>query len=489
LAAPWGEVTAADVAELETQGVFVRVFAVDEKKLAEIDLSAAVWHDIAPYAARSRHAAVSVISTGEPIELDFDAIEPPKHPASAVQIQIENIEKEIDAVNAKLNRLTGGLEKLAEREAALKDALAFSRALAAGKREADLFALNGWCPAENVARVRAELTPKMALLVYDPTEDDDVPVELKNGKTVSLFEPLVKMFELPKYGDWDPCVFIAPFMTLFFALALGDAAYGLLLLLGATYGKRKLKPSGDTAKALGMLQFFGGVTLVVGLLTGTFMGVQIPKLGPFGLPGVMGHGLLWVLTAEPAQFFYLSLILGVVQMMFGMGIRLVREIKLQRYQNAIATLGFMMIAPGVAVWVWKGFWYLFVAAMAMLILFNSPYEGMAKRIGGGLWAVYDKVIGLFGDIMSYVRVFGLGLASGIIGLVVNKMAAVTAGGTPVIGWLGGAVIFLFGHSFNFAMAVIGAIVHPARLQFLEFYGTYFEGGGRPYEPLKQQKTK
>jgi V/A-type H+-transporting ATPase subunit I len=126
------------------------------------------------------------------------------------------------------------------------------------------------------------------------------------------------------------------------------------------------------------------------------------------------------------------------------------------------------------------------AALGLLFLFSNPSPSIAKRLGGGAWALYN-VFGLFGDVMSYARVFGLGMSSGIIAMVINQMAMGMLGPRPGLGWIFAPVLLVFGHTFNFAMAIIGSLVHSARLNFLEYYGKWFDGGGKAYAPFGEQK--
>ena len=144
-------------------------------------------------------------------------------------------------------------------------------------------------------------------------------------------------------------------------------------------------------------------------------------------------------------------------------------------------IGWLALLPGIGVWVMKGTPLVFIAGAALIFFFNAPSPSIVKRLGGGAWALYN-ISGLFGDVMSYARIFGLGLSTGIIGHVIN-IIAMAAGGTPYIGWIFTLLILVIGHTFNFAMAVIGSVVHPARLQFLEFFGKFFEGGGDAYRPF------
>ncbi len=486
---PWGGNSAADIEELQKHGVYVRLYLPRSKEIEEIDLSEASWSEVFPHPGKAGQPVLAVMSLESPLNIDSDELPPPEKTAALIEEEMAELKGELDSVEKELDELCGAIPLLQGKKAELEDRAAFCKAVASTREDTGLFALSGWCPEEQIDEVKAAMEGSAAVLAESPGSSDDVPVELINGPVATWFEPLIKMFELPNYREMDSTVLMAPFMTVFFALAIGDAAYGLLLLLAAMGAKKKFKPEGVGLLVANMLALFGGVTLGMGLLTGTFMGQPI-----YGIPfvkdlGLHDESLLFVLSSAPQNFFYLSLGLGVLQMTFGMGIKIVRQLQQGFYQQSLSTVGLMLLVPGIGVWlaldaaVGKT---MFFGSLALVLLFNQPYEGTLKRIGRGAWGLYDRVIGLGGDIMSYVRIFGLGLASGIIGLVVNQMAGVVAGTAPVIGYLFAALVFVFGHAFNFLMAVIGAIVHPARLQFLEFYGTFFEGGGSPYQPLRVQ---
>jgi len=487
MALPWGGNNAQSIQELAEHGVFIKLYLPRPKNLDELDVSDAAWSETFQHPGRAGQPVLAVLSDGEPVEVDCDELPPPERTAESIEGEMGGLEAELKIVEGELDELCGALPKLQSKKAELEDKISFQRAFSSVRAESGLFALSGWCPAEDGDEVKDDMDGFAAVLLEEPKLDDDVPVELINGPVATWFEPLIKMFELPHYHGIDSTVLMAPFMTIFFALSLGDAAYGLILFLAAMGVKKKFKPEGVGLLVANMLALFGGVTFGLGLLTGTFMGAPIYEFSFIKGLGLHDQSLLFILSSSPENFFYLSLVLGVIQMTFGMGIKINRLFQQKRYQESLSTLGLMLLVPSIAVWlIYDPFIGQtgFIASLALVFLFNKPYDGAVKRIGGGAWGIYDRVIGLGGDIMSYVRIFGLGLASGIIGLVVNQMAGVVAGTAPVVGYIFAAMVFIFGHTFNLLMAIIGAVVHPARLQFLEFYGTFFEGGGSPYQPLK-----
>ncbi|MCD6496991.1 MAG: hypothetical protein J7M25_01640 [Deltaproteobacteria bacterium] len=483
-AALWGDTTKTDLENLAHQGVHVAIYMVKKKVLPDIDLSHVPFHEVLGPSPRSGQLALAVMTLDEPAHLDLERIHPIDFSQAEVKRQLDEFDENIAKERATLADLARLADRLTKLEKKLEDQIAFTRAANAARNDEGLFALQGWAPVEELDHLRKELLPEVALLVADPDKDEEPPVELKNGPIARVFEPLVKMFDLPHYGEDDSTILIAPFMGLFFGLCLGDAGYGLVLLLAASMADWKLTLKGDGLKAVRFMELLGGVTIAVGLLTGQFFGIQFSAhpafLAHFGLHR---KDLFFTLSQHPANFFYFSLMLGVVQLSFGLLIKIIRQVRMEQYQASLATVGWLAAIPSLAVWYQLHSPYAFLGAAGLILLFSTPYKGPLMRLGGGAWALYG-ITGLFGDVMSYARIFGLGLSSGIIASVVNTLAGMAAH-SGIAGMVGAALILVAGHSFNFAMAVVGALVHPARLQFLEFYGKFFEGGGKPYRPLRR----
>jgi V/A-type H+-transporting ATPase subunit I len=278
-------------------------------------------------------------------------------------------------------------------------------------------------------------------------------------------------------------MFVAPFMGLFFGLCLGDGAYGLLLLIASLLLSIKFKDNRSALPFIQLLVMLGIFATVIGLLMGKVFGVDIAK--PLGLQTPL---LLYGLTNDPKNFFIFALALGGIQVFFGMLLKLIDMIRNAQWQNCLGVLGWMSLYP-IGFLIYKGHSAsLMLISLVAIFLFNDPDPSLGKRLGKGTWALYN-VTSLFGDIMSYVRIFGLGLSSGIIAYVFNMIAGILWGIHPAFGPLVAIILLIFGHSFNFIMATIGAMVHSARLNFLEFYGKFFVGGGKAYSPFGAQRDR
>ncbi len=482
LAEPWGELTSLDLRLLNEQGanLVVGQLPTAQLKPAREILDSAAWWTTVPIAG-GRTIGVAALYYNETPDALSSLLEETALPIRTLSM----ITAELATVKLSLDRLDGEIDQLATRSAGplteaqngLRDQLTFAEVQSSLGGDEEIFALSGWCPDSEVEAIKKLPNERpVAVMISDPSADDIPPICLKNNKFVSFFEPLLKAFNLPHYQEGDPTVLFAPFMALFFGFCLGDVAYGLLLFFLASFAARKFNPQGELRKAVRLMQVLGASATLMGVLTGMFFGEKY-----YAILGLSDQSLMFFLSENPAQFFYLSLGLGAAQLTLGMLVKLGRLLNRRKFQEAIATVGWLSLLPGVALWAMEGLPFVFWTGAGLVVLFSSPNPNVLKRLGGGAWAFYN-ISGLFGDVMSYARIFGLGLSTGIIGHVIN-IIAFAAGDTPYVGWLFTSLILVVGHTFNFAMAVIGSVVHPARLQFLEFFGKFFEGGGEPYRPF------
>ena len=477
---PWGDFDPADLGALAGKDVHLGLYEVDAAELGELNLADAQWHTTMRLDEKGKTFGLAVLKLGEPVALDRDHIQLPSASLSSLRKQMDELNVEMDAIAARLGELSSSLPALERYEQFVGDQLRYAEVKAGLGGDEELFALSGWCPVDRVDDLRSTLKDlPVALLEDDPDEDDDPPIQLRNGWLVRQFQPLLGAFNLPNYHEYDPTLFIAPFMGIFFGFCLGDLGYGVILTAVASWALMKFDLKGDAKLAVQWMVILGACTVLVGGLTGNAFGVQLYKV--FNLSDQL---LLFSLNAEPQKFFYASLGFGVLQLTVGMFIRLVRYIQLGRWQAVIGQLGWLSVFPSLAVWVIVGTPWMFVGVLLIILLFASPSPSVVRRIGGGAWALYN-ITGLVGDVMSYARIFGLGLSSGIIAMVVNTIAMTMAEGIPVLGWVLAVLTLIAGHTFNFGMAMIGSVVHPARLQFLEYFGKFFEGGGRAYAPFQK----
>lgn len=313
---------------------------------------------------------------------------------------------------------------------------------------------------------------------------------MSNNRFFRLFEPFTKLYMLPAYGELDLTPFFAPFFMLFFGLCLGDMGYGLLMILAMPLFDKLFKLiNPEFSKWL--VPLFGGSTMICGLLTGTAFGFNLYDLD---IPFLQKMKDLFY--QDNSTMFTLSLAIGAVQIMFGMILKAVNKTIQFGFKYALSTIGWIILLSTVAAAALAKTGFdspiivtLLIIAGILIFLLNSPGRNPLLNMGLGLWDAYNMATGLLGDILSYVRLFALGLSGGILASVFNSLAVGMSPKVPVLGFLVTALIFLAGHAINIFMNFLGAIVHPMRLTFVEFFkNSGYNGGGKEYRPLKKVNT-
>ena len=339
----------------------------------------------------------------------------------------------------------------------------------------------GWCPAERLDKVENLLEEKgCAGAAADPTEEEipDVPVQLKNNWLTRPLNMVTEMYSLPRYDNVDPNPLMAPFFILFYGIMMADMGYGLLMFLAGLLITRKYRPKGTMGHMFSLMTLCGVSTFIMGALTGGFFGdflTQIVKLttgGDFALPALFTplNDTLMILVGAMA--------LGLVQIVTGMAISFIRKIRAGRYLDAlfeeatwwVVFAGIGCMALGVTN---------LVLYAGIVLVFAGPIitgKGFGK-IMGIFGSLYNHVTGYFGDILSYARLMALMLAGSVIAQVFNTLGAIP--GNVVIF----VIISMAGNALNFALNLLGCYVHDLRLQCLEYFGKFYEDGGKPFRPL------
>ncbi len=354
--------------------------------------------------------------------------------------------------------------------------------------------MEGWIPAER----EAELTEVFdrfgcAYETLEPTEDEypEVPVKLKNNKFTNALNMVTDMYALPAYGSLDPNPLMAPFFILFYGLMMADMGYGLLMIIAALVAMKKIKPRAGSLSFCQLLLYGGISTFIMGALTGGFFGdalVQIGKL--LGKPE--GWGTLPALFSplnDTTTVLIGSMVLGLIHLNTGMVINVVKKVRRGQVADAVWEEGALWVTlVGIILYVLKigniaG--YPIVLILGLVMVFYGGSRG-AKGVFGKLLSVfvtlYNTATGWFGDILSYSRIMALMLAGSVIATVFNTIGAI-ANNLVVF-----FIIFLIGHALNFGLNLLGCYVHDLRLQCLEFFGKFYEDGGRAFAPL-DIKTK
>ncbi len=351
--------------------------------------------------------------------------------------------------------------------------------------------VEGWIPEKLAPQMEQNLEGSGVAYAEIPIDDvNEVPVQLRNNRFTRVFEPLVELFSLPNYGELDPTPFIAPFFVLFFGICFGDAGYGLFVLILASILKHKAKER--SKPLLELIQWLGFGALVMGFLSGSFFGIELVKV-PF-LEAIKDY----FISSE--NMMIISIAIGLIQIIFAKYIGAAKKTKQVGLKRALSeyawpTLIIMLLLLvglpylDIIIPAWLTYiLYGIVGVSVLLVLFyNNPDNHVLQNFGSGLWTTYNTISGLLGDTLSYIRLFAIGLTGAVLGQVFNQLAGMATKGLPIyVAIPVGAFILIFGHGINFGLTTIGALAHPIRLIFVEYFNnSQFEGGGKAYEPLRK----
>ena len=348
------------------------------------------------------------------------------------------------------------------------------------------FFLEGWVTEPEVPALEELLSGfDCAYELLTPSEEEypEVPVKLKSGPLTQPLEAVTEMYSLPAYGSLDPNPLMAPFFIFFFGMMMADMAYGLLMFFGCMFYVKKKRPRGTTLYMMKLFQYCGVTAFLFGALTGGFFGDLIPQLVKIVSGREIALPHLFSPVDDAVQVLVGSLALGLIQIFTGMGINMYKQCKRGQVMAALCGEGawfvvFILIAAAVLT---KAYTPCIIAILVVLVL-TQGYG--AKGIGGKLAAIggslYNNITGYFSDILSYSRLMALMLSGAVIAQVFNTLGALT--GNPVLFF----IIAMIGNALNFALNLLSCYVHDLRLQCLEFFGRFYEDGGKPFEPVSIQ---
>ena len=361
--------------------------------------------------------------------------------------------------------------------------------------------LEGWMPAEKEEELAGLFAAyDCAWECEDPSEEEyaQVPVKLRNNKFSNALNMVTDMYSLPAYGSVDANPIMAPFFILFYGLMMADMGYGLIMIAAALVAMKKIKPRGGTLAFCQLLLYGGISTFIMGALTGGFFG-NAPEIIA-GMFGSSWKGLphLFSPVEDSNMVLYGAMVLGVLHLNTGMAVSFVQKCRKGDVAGAlfeegsqwIILVGGVMLALQMLAFKTNGTLHTVGLAVliagAVLLLFGSTRG--AKGIGkltAPFGCIYNTLTGWFGDILSYSRIMALMLAGGVVAQVFNTIAAMPSkNGVTIASGIAFILIFLIGHALNFALNLLGCFVHDLRLQCLEFFGKFYQDGGKPFEPMK-----
>lgn len=490
---PWGDFQPSNVKRLAEAGYEMNFYTCPLRAYKEEWESA--YHAVIISQDKQKVNFITVTAPGNEPELDAEKCHLPETSLGDIETRISQLEEQLAGFEGRLTAFAAeNVPVLQAAQSALDDHIDFARVRLAGEPVAadKLILLQGWAPAKSIDAIRADLDASGEFYeVDDPTPEDEIPIQLSNGKFARLFEPLTRLYMLPQYNELDLTLFFAPFFMLFFGLCLGDMGYGLLMIVALPVFTKLFKLiNPDFSKWLVIL--FGISTILCGTLSGSFFGFSLYDLN---IPFVQKMKCL--LYTDNSTMFTVSLCIGVVQILFGMVLKAINLTIQCGFKYALSTLGWFVLLVTIILAVLLKVPFTNPVIIAFLCLggvgilfFQSPGKNPLLNVGMALWDTYNMATGLLGDVLSYVRLFALGLSGGILANVFNSMAVGMSPKVPVLGFLVTALIFVAGHALNIFMNILGAVVHPMRLTFVEFFkNAGYTGGGEEYKPFGRVKTE
>ncbi len=508
--APWRELD-ADLKELAgTESVAIAPGSVLEKDWLDFSarLEESCPHSAAVIVNRHLRSVYLVIVVSRDEEPEFTALAQSfgfeqfalRGLAGRIADEISNLRGKLEQVRAEKDAI---LEKARDLSASHSGVVACRDYLAnaLGKEEVKgslahterIIALEGW--VEEVRRDELEgaaalLGEEIALSFSAPTEDDDPPTLLANGRPVRPAEVLVGLFGFPHRGETDPTPIMAPFFIFFFGLCIGDVGYGAVLAFLSWLMMKKLDVSDNTKRFFKLFMYCGFASILAGVLTRGYFGINAEHL-----PGWMKFTGSFDTLNAPISIMVFCAALGLLHIWIGLFIEMWDNARNNSWWDGFCEQGTTLILWGALPILVIGYaakigamksigWYLLLAGAAGIIfLSNKSAKTWAGKFFGGLFNLYGSIGGTIGDVASYMRLYALGLATVLIAEVVNRMGVMMLQTIPVAGIFVMLLILAVGHTFNFAINLIGAFVHPLRLQYVEFFGKFYEDGGKPFRPL------
>ena len=488
----WGNFSYQDIEHIENAGYDITFFTTPVSKFNEDWIDK--YNAIIINECQSVKYFITVTNKNAKIDIDAERPIMPDRGLSKLKSWHGLVSKDLDMQERKILQ-SAALEvnTLIEFDKLLQNEFSFANVVIQTNSHADdkLMFLEGWITDEQAYKMEKTLD-KDGFFYHQQeiTDGENVPIELKNNRFTQLYEPITKMYSLPNYWEFDSTPLVAPFFMLFFGLCMGDAGYGLLIFIAATILKKKMDDS--VRSYLTLFQYLGAAAMVLGGMSGSFFGISLGEV-PF-FDSVKNYFL------SSDNLMTISIVIGIVHIIIAKIVAACKT-KVQRgTKYSIAPFAWIIVIisllcvfglpmldihlPDKLAYVLYG-----IAGAGLLVtfLYNSPGKNIFLNMGSGLWDTYNMVTGLLGDVLSYIRLFAIGLTGAVLGSVFNSLAvSMTETMSAIPRFIVMLLILLVGHGISFALCMISSLVHPIRLIFVEYFkNAEFEGGGKAYSPFKK----
>lgn len=503
---PWGEYNKESIQKFEALGYKLHFYCVDKKSF---DPSWINEYPLQVISTDDKKCWFVIISeNGSEYKFKLSELPAPEGDYKEAKAELDRIKYDIIECKASLLKAKESANIIKDDYSEQLVELDKYLAAAATKKAAEdmITVITGFAPVDEEQRLCEEFD-KMGIyyIKEDAVEEDNPPIKIKNNWFARQFEVFTGMYGMPVYSEFDPTVIVAPFYLLFFAMCLGDAGYGLVLLLfGLMLNKGWVKIG--MFDGLGtIISILGAGTAVVGTILGTFFGMSLVELSwvPEWLKSCMIVGKIELFGMGEFDIqMILAVCIGIFHICIALIVKAICHTKRFGFKNSISAWGWLLLILGGVIIATLGIgkiispevikWAVIVVGVISALgiyIFNTPGRNPLINIGSGLWDTYNMATGILGDVLSYIRLFALGLAGAKLGEAFNDLAGMTLG-ESFLTWIPFILILIFGHVLNILMSSLGAFVHPLRLTFVEYFkNAGYEGKGNKYNPLTKNKIE
>lgn len=484
----WGAFTKEEIDKISSLGFKMHFYIISESNYNPEWENQYIIHTLSNEGGK-RHFVI-LIPNGEEIRFKHPESKFPINSYHIIDKKIEETITAIEYAESRLNSLFHKIDIIHSGAVAERATLEIHLAGEASVKEAEgnIVVMTGFAPANKKEELRSFFeSTGVYFMEEEAKEEDNPPIKLKNNFFTRLFEPIGELYMLPKYGELDLTPYFAPFYMLFFGFCLGDMGYGLVLIIAASIGKYKF-PS--MKGYLTLVQMLGLGSVLMPMLSGVFFGAKLAEILP--LPEAI-KGMFFT----DLKMFWFAIIFGLFQIVFARLVSAVYSMVKKGWQYGMQNIGWSIVI----IWASLAYagtmnanliipsfvHYIGLGGLTLILFFSSTEGNIFSRLMKGTFALYD-ITGIFGDMLSYIRLFGLGTAGGILGMVVNSVA-MNMSSIPYVGWLFTGLMLLIGHTAVLLLSSLGAFVHPMRLTFVEFYkNAGFDGGGKAFRPLTKKEN-
>ena len=501
---PWGDFDFSLVEKLDAAGYKLNFFVTTARDFKE------EWSELYNAIVVATHSTklyfVTVTHKDIVVNIDAETAKMPTTSLSALKAEAQSILDEIAEKESRVAEFaTKNLATIVAGQGLLNKKMEFSNVVFSGEKVSGdkLLLLQGWVPQDDTAALTDMLEKDSVFYeITKPKFGDNIPVKFKNNAFTRMYEVLTRMYGMPSGTDFDPTPIVAPFFSLFFAFCMGDSGYGLVLILLGFLLKKKLGK--DMAGMMNLVITLGVFTTFIGALFGTFFGMSLLDWNiPQTLKEFIISGKMELFGATYDKQMILALAIGVVHISIAMTVKAINTTVFFGFKESLSAWGWWLVVVGGTIVGTLSFMSIIPAEVSKwaliavgsigavgIYLLNSFERNLFLNIGAGLWDTYNMASGLLGDVLSYIRLFALGLAGGMLGQTFNTLALMLVEGQEgvgaVFGWIGFGLIIVFGHTLNIAMSCLSAFVHPLRLTFVEYFkNAGYDGKGVEYKPFNE----